>query len=137
MARYFRADRLKLSRSTPSIEGSDFALVTALRKTNEDEGHIRAVLQAFEHLTAEAIRASLLELTVADADAVIALRAGQIVQCREVVRRAASIILQSAFLSDYIKKEAQVLLAGNSVRTNIAGHGIKKVRGANSRLKTN
>lgn len=77
-----------------------------------------------------------MELSVKD-DALTALVAARMVNDRSAIRRAASVIAGSSVLSDAAKKEAQALLPGKPERTEIALHGIKKVRGANSRLRTN
>ncbi len=137
MVQHYRGDRQKISRSTPSTEGSDFAMVNSLRKTNANEARIAEVLASFSHLTKSAIRASLLELTVSDADALIAFSAGRIANDRIIIRRAASIIASSVLLSDEIRGVAKKYLSGKDVRTDILGLGIVKVRGANSRLKRN
>lgn len=137
MVQYYRGDRQRVYRSTPEVDSSNFEFVCNLRHTNGNEQKIQDVVQNHVELSQDEIRASLLELTMCVEDAIIAFCAAKILKERDALRRAAHIIVSSPFPSDAIKRDAQKHLSRRSNSIDILGLGGVKVRGANSRLKSN
>ena len=136
MTQHYRGDRAEIFLTTPDVQESDFELVCALRRTMEAD--VGSVLGRFSHLSKQAVRASLLELTADANTANVALIAGRLLQEGAVVRRATAMILESPYLSDELKR--QVRASAPSVgmpRIGMIGAGKKKVRGANGPLRKN
>ncbi len=120
--RFFRSSRTSLSYKTPEAKQSDVDFVRALRAAGEREERIHSTLEHHSHLSQATIYDSLMELTIRPADAVIALRVALILNKRTVVQRAAKVIVNAAYLSDAIKKEAASLLRSSGQSTITARH---------------
>ena len=134
MTQHYRPDRAQVFFRTPDVQESDFELVCALRRAMESE--VADVLERFSHVSREAVRGSLLELTVDPHHANTALIAARMLKEGSVVRRATAVILQSPYLSDELKASVREAAPKIGIpRVGLIGAGKKKVRATNGPLK--